>query len=273
MKESVKKSFWFNLLVVLLLCSVLYVLFFTSLHWITRHGEEVKIPDVKGKDIKSAVSQLEDMHFDVYVDSTYEPKEKPFTVLKQVPDIGSIVKTGRTIFLTVNKAVPPQTPMPSLVNLSFRSAEMVLRSNKLLVGDTTFKPDIAAGAVLQQMLNGKDIKPGDMIAQGSKIDLVIGDGLGITQFNVPDVTGMSYDEGITLLKGTGLQTTVRVDAMNTISDTASAIIVDQTPRAVNEAGSSNRIKAGDIVDLLIEQNPPPEHIHNNDPQGTVNNVN
>jgi eukaryotic-like serine/threonine-protein kinase len=246
-----KKSFLFNLIVVLLLCIGLYILFFASLRWITHHGEEVKIPNVTGKDMREAISILDGMNFDVYVDSTYDPKQKQFAVLSQTPDIGSVVKMGRTVFLTVNKALPPQTPMPNLISLSYRSAEMILRNNKLLIGDTTYKPDIAAGAVLQQLYMGKDIKAGQMVPEGSKISLVIGDGLGITQFNVPDVTGMSYDEAITYLTGSGLQYTAVWEG--SITDSSTAVVYAQSPSATNEANQPNRIKAGDIVDLRIKQ--------------------
>ena len=96
-----RKIFLFHLGIVLLLCTVLYVSFFATLHWLTQHGEEVPIPDVRGRSVDEAITQLKAMHFEVYVDSTYEPSVKPFTVLKQLPDTGSQVKEGRTVFLTV----------------------------------------------------------------------------------------------------------------------------------------------------------------------------
>lgn len=264
MKENVKKSFLFNLGVVLLIFVVLYILFFTTLHWVTRHGEEIKIPDLRGKDVNAAVTQLKGLHFEVYVDSTYEPSAKPLSVLKQVPDTGSIVKQGRTVFLTVNMLTPPHIPMPNLVNLSYRSAEMLLRNNKLLIGDTSYKPDIAGGAILEQVYQGTPIRPGELIAQGSKINLVIGDGLGNTQFDVPQVTGMTVDEAMTVLNAYSIQIViVPNDGLSSITDTMSATVVDQEPRATNETGAINRIKEGDIIDLKIEQNPPAEDIHDN----------
>lgn len=268
MSESIRKSFLFNLVIVLLLCAGLYILFFISLRWITHHGEEVKIPNVTGKSMGEATSLLDAMGFDVYVDSTYDPKQPQFAVLNQTPDIGSVVKIGRTVFLTVNKALPPQTPMPNLISLSYRSAEMILRNNKLIVGDTTYKPDIAAGAILQQLYMGKDIKAGQMVPEGSKISLVIGDGLGITQFNVPDVTGMAYDEAITYLAGSGLQYTAVWEG--DITDSSTAIVYDQSPKAMNEMNQPNRIKAGDIVDLRIKQTAAAD---NTTPAPNVNNQN
>lgn len=256
-----RKTFAFNLVVVLLLCATLYVLFFASLRWMTRHGEELAIPGECRKNVSQAMADLKNRGFDVYLDSTYDPKQKPFVVLAQMPDSGSIVKMGRTVFLTINKSVAPGTPMPNLVSLSFRSAEMILRNNKLFLGDTTMKPDIAKGAVLAQLYNGKEVKPGDVVPQGSKISLVIGDGLGITQLSVPDVIGYSVDEGVNNLTGNGLQyILIPGDA---ITDTATAVIYNQSPKAINEVGAPTRIKQGDVISVYIKQNPTPEEIQLN----------
>jgi len=255
MKGNLKQSFLFHLGIVIAICIVLYISFFASLHFITRHNEELVIPDVRNKDLGAAISKLRSMKFEVYVDSTYEPDQKPLTVLKQVPDTGSIVKQGRTVFLTVNMLNPPHIPMPSLVNLSYRSAVMLLHNNKLQVGDTTYKPDIAAGAILEMSYKGSPLRPGDMIAQGSKINLVIGDGLGNTEFDVPDLTGMSVDQAIATVNQWNLQYIINPLDQAKISDTLDAIVVSQEPRELNQAGGHNRIKAGDFITLLIQQNP------------------
>jgi beta-lactam-binding protein with PASTA domain len=268
MKEQVRKTFWFNLLMVFVLCGVLYIIFFASLSLLTRHYSEVKVPNVTGRDVKMAVTELERLGFDVDIDSAYEPTLKKYLVLSQIPEVNATVKKGRTIFITVNKAEPPVTPMPNLLNLSFRSALMILKSNKLNLGDTIFKPDIAKGAVLDQLYMGVSIRPGQMVPQGSKIDLVVGDGLGNTEFNVPDVIGMTYQEAIAVLNANGLQFTTIWDGG--ISDSATAIVYRQTPRALNELMGSNRIKEGDYVDIRIKQNPTPEELENNrTPEGAV----
>ena len=262
--ENVRKSFLFNLGIVLLLCAILYSSFFATLHWVTRHGEEIKIPNIRGTDMTAAIAKLKEMNFEVYIDSTYEPSMKPLTVLKQVPDTGSIVKEGRTVFITVNMLVPPRIPMPSLVNLSYRSAEMLLRNNKLMVGDTTYKPDIASGAILQQLYNGQPIQPGEMISQGSKISLVIGNGLGNMEWDVPDVTRLTVDEAMTILNQYNLQPLLNVaNQMEQITDTPTAYIIDQSPRVLNEMGGHNRIKTGQFIDLTIMQNPTDHDYPNN----------
>ena len=272
MKEELRRSFKFNLLIVLVLCAVLYTLFFVTLGFITRHNQEIKVPGVLGRDVRMATKALENMEFEVEVDSAYDPKQRPFIVLSQMPDVNATVKTGRTVFLTINKAEPPKTAMPNLLNLSFRSAEMILKSNKLVLGDTSYKPDIAKGAILEQMYKGRPVKPGEMIAQGSRIDLIIGDGLGNVEFNVPDIVGMSYDEAIAILNSTGLQFTPIWEGV--ITDSATAVVYDQYPKATNELMAPNRIKEGDVVDIRIKQTVSPEELQNNrNPSGDVDNEN
>lgn len=268
MNQKLKNSFLFNAIIIALLCVGIYFLFFASLGLITHHGSEVKVPEVSRKSVTAAVAILTKAGFEVEVDSAYDPSEKPFLVLNQIPQTNAIVKAGRTIFLTVNKALPPLAPMPKLQDLSYRSAVMILKSSRFVLGDTIQKPDYANGAVLDQLYNGLHVNPGDMIPQGSKIDLVVGIGFGNSEMNVPDVIGMTGEEGVIILNGNGLIPIVVYDGE--ITDTTSAIIYKQTPAPFNELNVQNRIKEGDVIDIRIMQNPTEEEMENNrKPAGTV----
>jgi beta-lactam-binding protein with PASTA domain len=260
-KKGFTRSFIFHLFLVFCLCVVFYLIFFSSLAGITRHGDDRKVPALTGMDARAAMKILEAQGFDVHVDSTYVPGKPALLVLDQLPDVGDIVKHGRTLFLTVNKSVPPETPMPNLVNLSFRSAELILSSNRLILGDTSYRPDIAEGAILEQIWNGKPIRPGQMIPQGSKIDLVIGDGLGNTEMNVPDVIGMSYPEAVAQLNASGLMITSIFDG--DVTDTAASKVYKQIPNAISDVGAPSRIRQGDFIELYISQNPSDSVMDNN----------
>ena len=257
MNENVKKSFWFNLLLVIGVFTVIYVIFFQTLSCVTHHGEQVKIPNLRGKDMNEAINILHDLHFEVQIDSTFEPTVKPLKVLKQVPDTGSIVKTGRIVMITVNSVTPVRVPMPNLVNLSFRSAEMLLKNNKIFVGDTIYVPDIARGAVKEQRFKGQPIRAGEMIPQGSKIDLVIGNGLGNTEFDVPDVTRLTVDEAMAIINQYNLVPNFYVENLegDIISDTNTDYIIKQNPRSLSDMGEHNKIKMGAVIDLSIKQHP------------------
>lgn len=254
-----KNSVKLNLLAIAGLCVVLYFIFFAMLGQITGHGEEIKVPDIVGKTLKQGESQLQAVGFDIQIDSAYDPGKKALTILGQQPEVGEVVKPGRTIFLTVNKTEPPKTPMPNLNGLSLRSAVMILNSSKLKLGDTSYRPDIAQGAVLDQMYRGQIIRPGQMIPQGSTISLVLGDGLGNTVFDVPDIIGQTYAEAVAMLSANNLQFTAV--ASDEITDTAAAIVYMQQPSAVNELGVKNRLREGDELGFYYKQNPTDEELN------------
>lgn len=266
MTEMLKRSFLLHFAIVTLLCAGLYFIFFSSLGVLTHHGEELKIPNVTGKSLKAAYEVLEGYGFEVEVDSSYDPVAKPYSVLAQVPAVNSIVKRGRTVFLTVNKATPPMTAMPKLLDLSYRSAVMIIKSSRLVLGDTVHKPDYAKGAVLDQLYKGQHINPGDMLPQGSTISLVIGEGFGNVEMDVPDVIGMSAAQGMDMLSANGLTPIPIYDA--DVTDSASAIIYMQAPSPYNELNTPNRIMQGDVIDIHIKQNPTEEELEGNRRPGT-----
>lgn len=252
--ERYRGKIWFNLLLMLVILVVLYIIIFSALRVVTGHGNEVKMPVLVNMNVGNAFKLLHEQGFDVEIDSTFDMKKPPGTVLAQTPDTGQFVKKGRTIFLVINKSLAPPTAMPDLAGVSFRSAEIVLRSNKLKLGDTIHRPDIANGAILEALYEGKVVKTGDMIPQGSKITLVIGDGLGNTEFDVPDITGLTYPEGIAILNASGLQFISVWEGR--ITDSQTAVIYAQAPEATNEFGGINTIKQGQMIDIKISQTAP-----------------
>src|SRR5690606_2344725 len=146
-KRPLTTTFYFNVGLMIAICIGLYMLFFASLGWLTGHGKELIVSDLMGLGAGEAVASLEKQGYDIDIDSMFDPTQQPLVVLEQQPDKGSTVKQGRTIFLILNKVSSPTIKMPNLVNLSYRSAEMMLKSNKLMLGDTVMKPDLAEGAV------------------------------------------------------------------------------------------------------------------------------
>ena len=84
--------------------------------------------------------------------------------------------------------------MPNLVSLTLRSAQLNLKSLDLVSGDPIYVPDVAKNSVLRQLYNGKEIAPGTPIPKGAQVDLEVGDGLGSTMFEIPNVVGLPFDE-------------------------------------------------------------------------------
>ncbi len=247
------KTFMGALLSIIGICIVLYFVFFASLAFITGHGEELQVPDLKGKQLSEVFQSLEQEGFGIVIDSTYEPELPPLSILDQQPVPGSTVKPGRHIFLTINKTTPPSSSMPNLINLSLRSALIVLKSNKLLLGDTVVKPDMALGAVVSQSFNGAHVSPGTPIPQGSKIDLEVGGGFKSTRIVVPDVMNLTYDVAVSILSASNLKFDVVWEGP--ITDSSNAVIIYQLPEGFDENQEPVAVEQGTRIDLKVRQNP------------------
>ena len=133
-----------------------------SLKLFTRHGEEIKVTDIRGMKMDQLAPYTEEFGFQFVVS----------------PLPGSVVKRDRTFYLVVAAALPPSVQMPNLVDLSIRQAASLLETYGLQVGQQIPVPSIAHGAVIRQLYQGEEIEPGTLIRRGELIDLEVGDGGG-----------------------------------------------------------------------------------------------
>ncbi len=141
----------------------------------THHGETAQVPDFKGKTITELDAFVTGKNIGyVIIDSIYDPKEKPGSVIKQDPEPNSLVKHNRIIYLYVTSTQAPQMAMPKLVDRSTRQAVFMIESYGLKVGKITEISGDCKGCVLKQYFNGKEIAPGEAVKKGSKIDLAVG---------------------------------------------------------------------------------------------------
>lgn len=178
----------------------------------------------------------------------------PMAVIKQIPEADEMVKENRTVYLTINRAVPPVIEMPNLIGYSFRNAEMTLKNSGLRVGDTTFKPDFARNSVLEQWHNGGMISPGTKLPMGSTISLVLGDGIGTTAFTVPVIVGMTFSEAKILLEANGL--VIGAIVAPGISDTLNAYIAKQNPERLDDEHHIQHIRPGQTMDIWLQTDKP-----------------
>ncbi len=258
-----RRSLILNLIIALLLVAGLGYAFFNSLNYLTNHGREIAVPKITGKSLSAVVDELKAKKFKVEIDSTYKSYINPLQVLRQEPEEGSMVKIGRTIFILVNRAEPPKLEMPDLVSKSFRNAVLILKSYRFVIGDTIYRPDIAAGAILEQRYNGKTVAAGAPVPYGSRIDLVVGEGLADYEVDVPNLVGKSWRDAKEILASAGLFELLVFDGE--IDDTMTAIVYKQYPEALNDLDFPNAIRGGDMLDLHLMQSPTPQILRKNAP--------
>ncbi len=105
-----------NLLAGLVLMVLFLFLLSTLLKPLTRHGKNRTVPNVVGKSLDEAKKILSSSGFDVEVqDSLYTDTTAKGSVLRQVPEGDATVKISRTVYITINRYVPPLVEMPNIV--------------------------------------------------------------------------------------------------------------------------------------------------------------
>ena len=255
-KHITSRPLWFNILVALAIIFLLGFLFVTSLNWITQHGVARSVPAVTGKTLADVEKLLEEEGFELVIqDSVYYDSLPPSVIIKQVPEPDAVVKVNRTVYVTINRFVPPDIDMPNLVGFSFRNAEQVLGNLGLVLGDTTLRPDFAKGSVLEQQYNGNKIEPGTKIKVGSRVSLVIGAGIGAEDMPVPKLVGLTFAEAKILMEANGLILGPVIPSP-LVRDNESAYVVRQSPSPKNEEGKQFRIRPGQMIDLWLDVEPP-----------------
>ena len=252
-KFITSRPFWVNLLAAIIIALLIIFLVLKMLGVLTRHGAYLKVPAVTGMSTDAAIKLLEKQGFDVYIqDSVFTDTAKRGTVLKQLPDPNATVKINRTVFITVNRYVPPMIDMPKLEGQNLAFAIKMLERNHLKLGDTTFRPDFMMGSVLEQQYNGTRIPEKSKVQWGSTIDLVIGGGLEDKQMAVPSLIGMTYAEAKVYLDENGISLGAVIPD-GVLTDTASAYIFKQRPDRLDIDNIAIYIRSGQLMDIWISQ--------------------
>ncbi len=256
------KPLWVNIVAGLSIVLILILLFFGSLDWLTNYGKSEKVPSVLGVQVAAAQKMLEDKGFDVVIqDSVFVDTAAKESVIRQTPDADEVVKQGRTIYLTINRVVPPQIEIPNLAGFSIKSAEMYLQSLGLKLGAVSYKPDIAKNAVLEMLMNGTTVQPGTRVPLGSMIGFVLGSGVGDSEIDVPYIVGKTLNDARAYLSTLNINIG-SVLVIGSVNDSGSAYIVKQIPELsssvldTNGKKQPNKIRSGQLMDVYISETAP-----------------
>lgn len=250
-KYITSRPLWFNILVAIGGVFLALIIFILLLGVITRHGKSRTVPYVVGKNINNVEKQLTDAGFETVIqDSVFYDSLPPGVVIKQVPDADAVVKVNRTVYVIINRFVPPDISMPNIIGFSLRNAQYTLESMGLKLGDTSSRVDFAKNTVLEMSVNGTVLKPGDKIKVGSKVDLVIAKGKGEEEISVPQLIGLQVADARVLLEQYGLNLGAIVRNPN-ITDIDNAYVYRQEPMP-----GAGRIRAGQLIDVWVQLDKP-----------------
>lgn len=250
------KPLWFHILLALGSIFILLFLFVLSLDWITKHGEASTVPSVTGKKLGEVKSLLDKKGFELVIqDSVFYDSIPRGMVLRQVPEADEVVKVNRTVYVTVNRFVPPDVEIPKLNGLSYRNAEMVLKNLGLHIGDTSYKTDFAKNTVLEALYQGRALATGAKLKMGSSVDLVIGSGIGEEAILVPKLLGLTLDEARALLDAQGINLGAQVFNAD-VRDSTIAYVYRQRPAPKTIDGKRLSMRAGQMMDIWLQTEKP-----------------
>lgn len=223
------KTFLKQLLLISFFVSVLIFGVLFCLKKYTNHNKTIELPDYRGVYIDDIDSLLTEQSLRyVVIDSIFNKQKDPGSIIDQDPKPGINVKENRRIYLTIVAKNRQRVAMPNLIDLTHRSAIAKLKALDLDVGDLSYIPNIAKNAVLKQIVDGKEIIAGEYLTVGSKVDLVLGDGLSEVQVDLPLLEGLTYEDAELVLQLSSLNIGLAVFDAN-VTDSSSALVYRQRP--------------------------------------------
>lgn len=256
MKKFLQKPFKYsltkNILLIIGILVVGYVIVNLSLRIITRHNQELTVPDMTGMNLAeaSAVAAEADLRLEV-TDSVYIRGMERGAIARQNPEPGGKVKKNRRILLVINSVIPRQSTMPSLTGFSLRQARTELASNGLNIGKLIYVNDMATDNVLAQQYRGEDIEPGTRLNSGTAIDLVLGLNPADSATFIPYIIGYRYQMATELLHDNSLNI-YRCEFDTTVTDYADSLeayVYGQYP----PASDSISVRRGTSVTLYLSK--------------------
>jgi beta-lactam-binding protein with PASTA domain len=172
-------------LVLVLILFLSFTFFYKVLPYVTNQNRVITVPDLRGMKNTEAVRFLEARQLQYeFGDSVFRVNADPLVVLDQYPKANSKVKVYRKIKLSLNATIPPLIAYPDLNGYTYQVAKQQLESLGLSVEKLTYQPDIALNAVLESRLANKKLLPGQPIAKGTAVELIVG---------MPDREETNYD--------------------------------------------------------------------------------
>lgn len=168
---------WGNLLAMAIVVVALCFGVKYGLEIYTHHGEGIAVPNIKGMKFAEAHYLLEQKGLRIVVsDSGYNRRLPADCILAQSPGLGTNVKSGHTIYVTVNSPSSPTFAIPDIIdNSSVREATAKLTA----MGFKLLNPKYVDGEkdwVYGVICRGRRLATGDRVPIDHPLTLVIGDG-------------------------------------------------------------------------------------------------
>lgn len=258
MKNIIKflfsKKYLYHLIAILVvwIAVVVFVQYYLKSH--TNFGQKIEVPalyKIHADDLPQLMKSKK-LTYEI-VDSVYVDNWPKGTVCWQYPrptdSTMEYVKSGRVIQVSIVPSKPKMIQVPSVLDKSKRMAESQLESIGLRT-KISYKPsNVGPGYVMEQLVNGKPIKPNQLLPKGSLIELVIAKGNGGQVVTLPNLIGLTISDAKNRLLNLNLALHPECPSCQSESDIDQAIIKNQSPIG----GEGANVASGTIVTVWAEK--------------------
>ncbi len=214
-------------------------------------GSEIAVPNLTSASPEDATAQLEALGLVAAGGTAYSTEIPAGLVVDTDPGDGARVAKGSTVTVNVSQG-PAPIVLPALAGLTSDAASLAIAEAKAVPGtiDEVFNGDVEEGLVISasRESDGGDVSQGGDYFEGLPVNLVVSLG------GIPDVTGESVDDAISILEKKNL---VATTGEETYSDT----IAEGDVISVS-AAAEGPIRAGSTLILTVSRGPEPVEIPN-----------
>lgn len=176
--KFLSKYLWGNLLAMMLFVVAVCFAVKYGIDVYTHHGEKITVPNVVHKSYADAEHILKSLGLEVQISDTgYVKTLPPDCILEQSVKAGSIVKSGRIVYLVINASSTPTIAIPDVIdNSSYREA----RAKLTAMGFRVSEPQMVPGEkdwVYGIKVRGRNVTNGQRVSVEDILTLQVGDGM------------------------------------------------------------------------------------------------
>jgi eukaryotic-like serine/threonine-protein kinase len=160
-----------------------YIILYVWLPNYTNHDQQIEVPSVEHLSVEEAQTLLDGLDLRLEIqDTVYKSNFKPGVINRQEPKAKSFVKENRRIYVSVNALSVPKTEISQKMmnDLSNKGLEVVRSKIKEFgfdEGETIYVSGKYQDYVLHTICRDDTLRTGLRLPKGSKIDIVVSDGL------------------------------------------------------------------------------------------------
>ncbi len=180
---------------IILTTILLIIISIVCLESYTDHDSSLTVPDVRGLSVESAARLLDntDLLYEV-VDSVYTKDVPKGYIVEQDPMAGSVVKSGRKVYLVINSHTEHVISLPNVIDMSLRQTITVLETSGFQISAVTYKPSDYKDLVLGVYYKDQEVPAGTMMLEGSAVELYVGNGEGESDSITEAIDSLVYSE-------------------------------------------------------------------------------